>query len=381
MKQTTTKNTVILAAAMLAACPLMAQQQPYVINGKLTQLTAEKKVFVSYKIKKEHYLDSTVTHNGIFQIKGKVDGPVQATISLKPIDDDGSFSIKKLLFADEQEFFLEKGTTTIKGTNNMESAIIKGGAVQKDNEELRALYLPIVQQYATPFTAYKYALIENDKAKSDSLRSILMPYYNQVSKIKQTYQDTHPASFVAWTLLLEKSSIINPDTFGPQFEKMDAKFKNSEKGKELTAKIEIARKTGIGKVAPEFKLPDVNGKEVALSSLRGKYVLVDFWASWCGPCRAENPNVRHAYEALKGSNFEIIAISLDNKKDAWEKAIKDDQLPWIHVSDLQGWGNVVAKDYGVTAVPQNLLLDPKGVIIAKNIRGEELLKKLQEHIK
>ena len=110
-------------------------------------------------------------------------------------------------------------------------------------------------------------------------------------------------------------------------------------------------------------------------------MLIDFWASWCGPCRAENPNVKKAYEKFRGKNFEILAVSLDNKKDAWLKAIADDGLPWLHVSDLKGWKNEVAVQYNVQAVPQNWLVDPNGVIIAKNMRGEELEKKLEELVK
>jgi peroxiredoxin len=133
-------------------------------------------------------------------------------------------------------------------------------------------------------------------------------------------------------------------------------------------------------MAPEFAQADTNGKTVSLSSFHGKYVLLDFWASWCGPCRAENPNVVKAYNNFKGKNFTILGVSLDRpgKKDAWLKAIHDDHLTWNHVSDLKFWDSETAKLYGIQAIPQNLLLDPSGKIIGKNLFGDDLEKKLAE---
>jgi peroxiredoxin len=193
----------------------------------------------------------------------------------------------------------------------------------------------------------------------------------------------NPASIVsAYVLYRDFSYRLTPDEIDSYVKLLDPSLQQTQYVKVLEELSPTLRKVGIGEKAPDFTLVDTNGKPLKFSShLGSKYVLLDFWAGWCGPCRRENPNLVRVYEKYKGKGFDIFAVSLDKQKDTWVKAIADDKLTWTHVSDIKFWDSAPAKLYGVRAIPSNVLIGPDGKIVARNLRGKELEDKLAELIK
>lgn len=358
----------------------MVKAQDFTVKAHLDGITAPQKVFLSYRTNGETVSDSVLMQNGDFSFKGKVDNPVKANLTLKPVRDDGPMTLEKMMNIDRQDFYLEPGIISVSG-KNMKTAKINGGPSQSDYLLLQS-NLKALENEMKPLSEkmQQYFKDKNEEGKKE-----LMPQLQAIRAKMTDAEDVfifkHPDSYVSLGLVQMKGVVIEPQKFKPFYDALSKRLRNTETGIKLGERLAIAEKTEIGKPAINFTQNDTEERPVSLASLKGKYVLVDFWASWCGPCRAENPNVLKAYNKYKDKNFEIIGVSLDDKKAPWLEAIKKDGLPWIHVSDLKGWQNEVAKEYGVIAVPQNFLIDPNGVIIAKNLRGEKLDEILSSLIK
>ena len=282
---------------------------------------------------------------------------------------------------DRATIFLDKGDLQLRFADSFKNVKVTGSPAHQEYEKWQAFTEPEnnrVTELDSEYSAYNKA--GNEEALKATLKKYKVAEAALTQKNKEFLQQ-NPSSPVALFVVQKIAGWkINPDDVQPFFDALPESIRNSAAGKDLLVKIERARKTAPGQLAMEFSQADTLGKMVSLSSFRGKYLLIDFWASWCGPCRKENPNLVKAYRDFSAKGFQILSVSLDQPtgKEKWLKAIHDDGLTWTHVSDLKFWENEVAKLYGIESIPQNLLLDPEGRIVSKNLYAEDLYGKLEE---
>jgi peroxiredoxin len=233
-------------------------------------------------------------------------------------------------------------------------------------------------------TDFQTAIARNDERKAKELQEKYMSFIDQANATVAALLEKQPPSLGVINML-QNGNTVDRDKYFSVYESTASKLKkawpDNYYAKAFIAYVDNLKKTAIGQPAPEISLPDPDGKIITLSSFKGKFVLVDFWAKWCGPCRQENPNVVKAYNEFKGKGFDILGVSLDRTKEDWVQAIKQDGLAWKHVSDLKYFQSQAAQDYNISGIPFSILVDPKGIIVAKNLRGSALQKKLAEVLK
>jgi len=371
---------ILILIAIVFPIVTMAQSGSYQINATFTQQKSPAK---AYLVSSSKIIDSVAIVNGKFSFTHKI---VEPELVGMLINYQGGNYPGWSKNADVTTFYLEKGTITITGIDSLKNAKIKAGTVNDDNKRLNQIILEATVQARKEAQA-KLAGITAEQRKDSAFTNIMMDVFRNAHKklakdtdsLKKVFISQNPNSFISLVALTE---VAGPDIdkaeIEPIYKNLSAALKNTQIAKAFEKRLYYDKPTSVGKIAPDFTQNDVNNKPVRLSDFKGKYVLLDFWASWCGPCRAENPNVLAAYQKYKDKNFTVLGVSLDQpgKKDAWLAAIKADGLLWTQVSDLQFWNNAAAKLYEITSIPQNFLIDPNGKIIAKNLRGELLTEKL-----
>ncbi len=277
------------------------------------------------------------------------------------------------------EVFMENTVVTIKVKNVTPVEYeIEGSNTHKEFMSFLQAFLPLAKQQGSLASTINTTLPGEDR---DKLSVLYKNAQDEIQKAIDKFVKDKPKSFVS-AFILSATYTFKEDVMvlENRFKSLDEKIRKSETGVQLEQFIAESKIGAVGTDAMDFSQPDTTGKSISLSSFRGKYVLVDFWASWCRPCRAENPNVVENFKKFSKKNFTILGVSLDraDSKDAWVNAIHEDKLTWTHVSDLQFWSNAAALLYRVKGIPQNFLIDPQGKIVAKNLRGPDLEAKLCE---
>jgi len=311
---------------------------------------------------------------GKFSIQGSFKEPIPAFISL---DKDFKKNDDQVL-----QFILDEGEIRITIGDKIALARVSGSKAQDDMMRLSKAQAPFFEK----LTAINKDAEEKSLSgvPADSIAALFRIPFRDAGRELTAFQK----HFVEENKEVFVSLLLIPNIAGSNFNFIEAAgllsnlspaIQSSSAAKVIKDYLEQEKKTSVGASAPEFALSDTSGKAISLSSLKGKYILLDFWAAWCGPCRQENPNVLFAYSTFKDRGFTVFGVSLDKDKKSWLAAIRDDKLSnWPHVSDLKYWASEVAGLYGISSIPRNFLLDPDGKIIGRDLRGPDLIDKLHE---
>jgi peroxiredoxin len=313
-------------------------------------------------------IDSAVSKKGSFTIKG-------GTVDYPQLIQLVAGNTRK-----RTAFYLENSEITIAGSlDSLFNAKVSGSKTQDEYNAFIESNKSLSDKYSLTYQEYQVARKAGNTSRLTQLEKQADSLQNEMMKLQKDYVRNNPSSFVTPSILVSLSYEMAPEELESMINGLDTALAALPQIQSLKERLLVMKAVSVGHKAPDFTMNDTNGNPVTLSSKIGpKLLLVDFWAAWCNPCRQENPNVVKVYNEFHKKGFDVLGVSLDQKKEDWLKAIADDKLTWTHLSDLKYWGNEAAKLYAVNSIPSNFLLDETGTIIGRNLRGDDLYKKVKE---
>ncbi|MBU0695231.1 MAG: AhpC/TSA family protein [Bacteroidetes bacterium] len=365
---------------LLSLAPIFAfAQSNFHLKGEVKNLSTDKNIYLIHIVDQVQKLDSAVVKNGKFEFNIKVSSPAFAALLL---DQSGTDLTNRDSPKDIFRFFIDAGNATLIAKDSIAKAKVTGLPIFQEHEDLLSALKPIEQKLVD--LNKEFNQLSPDQMKKENLVKTFQDRYEALMESRKTtmvdFIKSHPNSYVSLYTLNGDLAVDNMNTSLVEagYKGLSAHLKENPLAIYISKKLEKAKTLDFGQVAPDFEEKTAEQIPIKLSSFKGQYVLVDFWASWCGPCRQENPNVLRAYETFKDKNFTILGVSIDENSANWTKAVKADGLVWTQILDRT---QIIAATYGVVSIPRNFLLDPEGKIIAKNLRGPELIDKLKEVLK
>ncbi len=353
--------SIVAASMTLAACNA---QSGYKVTGTVEGMPDGKAIIATVNGSSLDTLAKADVKNGSFEFTGNVSEPTGAYIMV--IGQRGAIP-----------FMLENANITVNA--GQAGLTVTGSEGQKIYDQFMAINATAQQEAMKLQQEYQAA--NGDQAKMQAVQEAYAKLMTDAQAKETELIKANPDSYVSTFVIVSGMGQMEYEQLKERYNLLGEKAKASAQGKAIAAQIAKLESTAIGQIAPNFTITTPEGESISLYDITGKVKLIDFWASWCGPCRGENPHVVEIYKEYHPKGLEIFGVSLDNNKEAWVKAIADDGLVWKHGSDLKGWQSAPAQLYSVSGIPHTVLLDENNKIIAKNLRGDELKQKIAELLK